>query len=180
MAKVIDNRKTSRPNVRKPWTVRYMLDCKTRERSFALKARPGEGYCMFCGDVVKGTEYVKGSPHWGGKCIKSNSRAALDKAISDARTTLDGKAAALRNELNAYKAQIAADYTAANRPIPPGFLTSPAQHPHVGKLRELEASADHYRDRANSVSEHALSAFYRAEAEDYEDRAAKLRAAIES
>lgn len=86
------------------------------------KARPGEGYCQFCGDVVKGESYIKGSAHWGGACLRGNGRAAVEKAVSQARAELDRKTADLRKELNAYKAQIAADYRAAGRPVPPGFL----------------------------------------------------------
>ena len=111
--------------------------------------------------------------------VGRRSATSLEKAVQSATTDLDERISDLRKELNAYKAQIAADYVAANKPVPPGFLSSPQQHPDAGKLRDLEASAEHYGDKANAVTEHDLSAFYRAEAEDYEDRASKLRAAME-
>jgi hypothetical protein len=144
------------------------------------KARPGEGYCQFCGDVVKGSEYIKGSAHWGGVCLKRSNHDGLEKAVRVATDALDVRAAELRKELAAYKAQIAADYAAAGRPVPPGFLTSPAQHPDAPKLRALEAEAQRFREIAKDVTEHELSEHYTNQAWDYEDRADKMRQAIEA
>ena len=104
---------------------------------------------------------------------------SLEKAVHVATADLDARIANLRKAIDAEKARIAKAYADANQPLPRGFLTSPSQHPDADKLRELEASAQHYRDKASAVTEHDLSAFYRTEAEDYEDRAAKMRAAIE-
>jgi hypothetical protein len=104
---------------------------------------------------------------------------SLEKAVNIATADLDDRIANLRKAIDAEKARIAKAYADANQPLPRGFLPSPSQHPDAGKLRELEAEAEKFRDMANSVSEHDLRAHYRAEAEDYEDRAAKLRAAME-
>jgi hypothetical protein len=116
-----------------------------------------------------------------------SGRTPIEKAVNEAMASLDRKTSGLRKEinafkteLNAYKAQIAADYIRAKQPIPSGFLTSPEQHPSMPELRELEASAQKYRDMANGIGEAELSEHYMSQARDYEDKAARLRRAIEA
>jgi hypothetical protein len=104
---------------------------------------------------------------------------SLEKAVHVAPADLDARIAELRKAINAEKARIASAYVAANQRPPAGFLTSPEQHPDAPQLRELEAEAEHYRDKANDVTEHDLSEHYMNQARDYEDRASKLRSAIE-
>jgi len=122
-------------------------------------------------DIGQAEKAKAGAPHRSGA-------TTLQKAVQSATAPLDERISDLRKAINAEKARIANAYVAAKQRPPAGFMTSPEQHPDAGKLRELEASAEHYRDKASAVSEQDLSTFYRAEAEDYEDRAAKLRAAI--
>lgn len=104
----------------------------------------------------------------------------VEKAVHSATADLDRRIANLRKDINAYKAQIAADYKAANRPLPRDFLSSPEQHPDMPELSDLEASAEKFRDMAKGVSEHDLSEVYMKQARDCEEKAARLRSAIEA
>jgi hypothetical protein len=118
------------------------------------------------------------------KAPKLSGATPVEKALRDTASLSAGYADVkrrtddLRKEINAYKAKIVKDYQAANMPIPPGFLSSPEQHPDMPRLRELEKSAEKYRDMANGITEHDLSEHYMNQARDYEDRAARLRSAI--
>jgi hypothetical protein len=101
--------------------------------------------------------------------------------MKDATATLDARAAALRKELDDYKALIAADYTAAGRPIPADLLTSPEHYLDSPKPQALDALAQKYRDMAKEVSEPDLVAHYMKQAEAHEGGrricAARLRLA---
>jgi hypothetical protein len=134
---------------------------------------------LACNYADADIDLIMGRPSGSSADPRAFGVNSLEKAVHVATADLDERISDLRKQINAEKARIANAYAAANQRPPAGFLTSPSQHPDASKLRELEASAQHYRDKANAVTEHDLSAFYRTEAEDYEDRAAKLRAAIE-
>lgn len=154
---------------------------KSKAEAPERKARLGEGFCQFCGQVVKGTDYVKGSAHWGGKCISSRgNRGEVEKSIKAAEKALDKRANDLRKEIDAYKTKIATAYATAGRPIPASLGLKPAQHPDMPRIRELESEATRLREKASGVSEPDLSEHYLSKARELDERAAQLKRAEEA
>jgi hypothetical protein len=107
---------------------------------------------------------------------RSNSDA-IAKSVKDAMAAHDKRLQDLRKEIDDYKAQIAADYAKAGKPIPVSLNVAKEQHPDTPRIRELESEASRLRTKAAGISEEDLAAYYLSKASECEGKAAELRRA---